>query len=65
MALEHLLILRPATGGVTPGVLDCALLPALANRHSLIASATGTRKTLTCSTCGSCARRAPPRLAAA
>ena len=43
MALEPLLIVRPANGGVTPGALDCALLPALANRHGLIAGATGTR----------------------
>jgi hypothetical protein len=55
MALEALLVLRPATGGVTPGALDCALLPALANRHGLIAGATGTRKTLICRACGSCA----------
>jgi hypothetical protein len=47
MALEPLLIIRPATGGVTPGALDCALPPALANRHGLIAGAAGTRKTLT------------------
>ncbi|MCX5957952.1 MAG: DUF853 family protein [Cyanobacteria bacterium] len=47
MALEPLLIARPATGGDTPGALDCALLPALANRHGLIAGATGTGKTVT------------------
>jgi hypothetical protein len=47
MALEPLLILRPANGGVTPGALDCALQPALANRHGLIAGASGTGKTLT------------------
>jgi Cdc6-like AAA superfamily ATPase len=55
MDLESLLILLPATGGVTPGALDCALLQALANRHGLITGASGTGKTLTCRGCGSCA----------
>ncbi|MFO0119373.1 MAG: helicase HerA-like domain-containing protein [Cyanobium sp.] len=47
MALEPLLIARPAPGGDTPGAVDGALLPALANRHGLIAGATGTGKTAT------------------
>ena len=47
MALEPLLIARPAPGGDTPGAVDGALLPALANRHGLIAGATGTGKTVT------------------
>ncbi|MEI6616458.1 MAG: helicase HerA-like domain-containing protein, partial [Cyanobium sp. ELA507] len=55
MALEPLLILRPDTGVVTPGAPDRALLPALANRHGLIAGASGTGKTLICRACGSCA----------
>ena len=40
MALEPLLISRPAHGGDTPGVAGGLLLPALANRHGLIAGAT-------------------------
>jgi DNA helicase HerA-like ATPase len=47
MALEPLLIARPAPGGHTPGAVDGVLLPALANRHGLIAGATGTGKTVT------------------
>ena len=47
MALEPLLIARPAPGGDAPGAVDVALLPALANRHGLIAGATGTGKTAT------------------
>jgi len=47
MALEPLLIARPAPGADTPGAVDGVLLPALANRHGLIAGATGTGKTVT------------------
>jgi len=47
MALEPLLIARPAPAGGTPGFVDGVLLPALANRHGLIAGATGTGKTVT------------------
>ena len=47
MALDPLLIARPAPGGDTPGAEDGLLLPALANRHGLIAGATGTGKTVT------------------
>lgn len=46
IALEPLLIARPTPGGATPGAMD-GLLPALANRHGLIAGATGTGKTAT------------------
>ena len=44
MALEHVLIARPAPDS---GGADALLLPALANRHGLIAGATGTGKTVT------------------
>ena len=47
MALELLLIARPAPGGDTSGAVDGLLLPALANRHGLITGATGTGKTVT------------------
>jgi len=47
MALEPLLIARPVPAGDTPGLVDGVLLPALANRHGLIAGATGTGKTVT------------------
>lgn len=47
MALEPLLIARPAPGGDTAGAVDGLLLPALANRHGLITGATGTGKTVT------------------
>ena len=44
MAIDPLLIARPAPGS---GGADGLLLPALANRHGLIAGATGTGKTVT------------------
>ena len=47
MAPEPLLIARPTPGGDTSGAVDGLLLPALANRHGLIAGATGTGKTVT------------------
>ena len=47
MALEPLLIARPTPGLEPDAGVDGVLLPALANRHGLIAGATGTGKTVT------------------
>ena len=47
MALEPLLIARPTPGSDADAGVDGVLLPALANRHGLIAGATGTGKTVT------------------
>ncbi len=47
MAHEPLLIARPDPGVANPRAVDGVLAPALANRHGLIAGATGTGKTVT------------------